>query len=71
MTALEDAETQTAQDEAEALLSELRHASQLMERLAAAKGVLSAQHRLKADQMGRNMKSLYRSSRRRLGGVSD
>ena len=54
----------------EALLDELQSASQLMEKIAAAKGVLPAHHRRKADQMGKNMQTLYQSGRRRLGDVN-
>lgn len=69
MSTAEEAQSVSGMEEAEALLCELEAASRLMARLAAAKGVLPAQHRLRADQMSRNMKALHESSLRRIRSV--
>ena len=53
-------------ENAEALLEELRSASELMRSLARAETVLSAPDRRKAGALSENLETLYRSGRRSL-----
>ena len=53
-------------ENAEALLEELRSASELMRSLAKAETVLSAPDRQKAGALSKNLETLYRSGRRSL-----